>query len=228
MSIFQDKQVIVTGGTGALGAAVVRRLLEEGADCHVTCQSRQELDGLSWADQVTVHVGDLGDEETVRGIYGHLDRLFGSIHVAGGFAMGDIQDTSLDQFDHMMTMNARTCFLCCREAVIAMRAAGGVGRIVNVGARPVLQPAGGMISYTTSKAAVASITQCLAAELHGEDILVNAVLPSIMDTPSNRKAMPDADFDAWPKLDDVATTICFLAGPNMLTSGALVPVYGRS
>jgi NAD(P)-dependent dehydrogenase (short-subunit alcohol dehydrogenase family) len=88
-------------------------------------------------------------------------------------------------------------------------------------------PAGGMIAYSTSKAAVASITQCLADELKSDRILVNAVVPSIMDTPANRNAMPDAKFDNWPKVNQVARAIAFLAGPeNALTSGALVPVYG--
>ena len=109
-----------------------------------------------------------------------------------------------------------------------MRRDAGGGRLVNVGARPAVEPAGGMIAYTTSKAAVTSMTQCLAKELLEESILVNAVLPSIMDTPANRAAMPDADFDAWPSVEAVAETIAWLASPeNTLTTGALVPVYGR-
>ena len=129
-------------------------------------------------------------------------------------------------------LNAVTCFLCCREAIRAMRRGGdtGVGgRIVNVAARPVVQPAGGMLAYTTAKAGVASLTQCLADEVRSDRILVNAVLPSIMDTPANRAAMPDADHSAWPEVDEVAETMVFLASPeNALTSGALVPVYGRA
>ena len=110
-----------------------------------------------------------------------------------------------------------------------MRSSGSEGRIVNVAARPALEPAGGMLAYTTSKAAVASITECLAKEVIQEGILVNAVVPSIMDTPANRAGMPDADFSSWPSVKFVADTIVGLASPsNQLTSGALVPVYGKA
>jgi NAD(P)-dependent dehydrogenase (short-subunit alcohol dehydrogenase family) len=109
-----------------------------------------------------------------------------------------------------------------------MRKSGG-GRIVNVSSRPALVPTGGMIAYTTAKAAVSSITQCLAEEVKPDGILVNAVVPSIMDTPANRAAMPKADFSKWPKVEEVAAAILFLAsGENALTSGALVPVYGKA
>ena len=109
------------------------------------------------------------------------------------------------------------------------RPAADGGRIVNVVARPALQPSGGMLAYSTSKAAVASLTQCLADEVRADGILVNAVAPSIMDTPANRQGMPDADFDAWPKVEDVARTMVWLASPaNALTTGTLVPVYGRA
>ena len=128
----------------------------------------------------------------------------------------------------MLDLNLMTCFLCCREATRAFRRTNQGGRIVNVAARPAVQPVGGMVAYTTSKAAVASLTQCLAEEVKAEDVLVNAVLPSIMDTPANRQAMPDADYDAWTKVEQVAEAVIFLASPlNAVISGALVPVYGR-
>src|ERR1041385_9255529 len=108
---------------------------------------------------------------------------------------------------------------------------GGGGRIVNVAARPGLIPerGAGMVPYTASKAAVAAITQALAAEVAGRGILVNAVAPSIMDTPANRASMPQADHTKWPKVAEVASTIAFLASPeNTVTRGGLVPVYGKS
>ncbi len=118
--------------------------------------------------------------------------------------------------------------MCCREATRNFRRGGAGGRIVNVAARPAVQPAGGMIAYSASKSAVASITQSLAEEVKAEGILVNAVLPSLMDTPANRSAMPGADFSKWPQVEQVAQAIIFLAGPqNALTSGALLPVYGK-
>ena len=129
----------------------------------------------------------------------------------------------------MWRLNTLTCFLACREAVRAMRAAGAGGRLVNVAARPVLQPAADMTAYVAAKAGVAALTQALAVELAADRILVNAVVPSIIDTPANRAAMPRADYASWPKPAQIAETIAFLASEaNGLTSGALVPVYGRA
>ena len=125
--------------------------------------------------------------------------------------------------------NLISCFLCCRAAVNAMRGHGG--RIINVAARPALEwrSGAGMAAYTVAKAGVAALTVALAEEVAKDGILVNAVAPSIMDTPANRKAMPKAEFDAWPKVDEVAATIVFLASPdNKVTRGAIVPVYGTS
>ena len=126
--------------------------------------------------------------------------------------------------------NLVSCFLCCRAAVKAMQARTG-GRIVNVAARPALEPrsGAGMTAYTIAKNGVATLTIALAEEVAKDGILVNAVAPSIMDTLSNRKAMPKADFDKWPKVEEVAATILFLASPdNKVTRGAIVPVYGKS
>ena len=111
-----------------------------------------------------------------------------------------------------------------------MRASGG-GRIVNVAARPALEPrtGAGMSAYTASKAAVAALTAALGEELAKDNILVNAIAPSILDTPANRQAMPKANYDLWPKVEEVAATIAFLASPeNVVTRSAIVPVYGRS
>ena len=176
-----------------------------------------------------MHQVELTDEDAVAAMYSGIDAPWASIHIAGGFAMGPVEAMSAADFEAMYRMNVVTTFLCCREAVRAMRAGGNGGRIVNVGARTVLDPAAGMLAYTTSKAAVASLTQCLAKEVIEDSILVNAILPSMMDTAVNRAAMPDADFDTWPKVDQVAEAIGFLASPgNTLTTGALVPVYGRA
>ena len=128
-------------------------------------------------------------------------------------------------------MNFVTAFLCCRAAVNAIGKTGAGGRIVNVAARPALEwrSGAGMAAYTASKAAVAALTVALAEEVAKDGILVNAVAPSIMDTRMNREAMPKADHAAWPKVEEVAATILFLASPeNKVTRGAIVPVYGKS
>lgn len=205
------RHVVVTGGTGALGRALVAWLGEAGAVCHVP------------------HGVDLTDEAATVAFYDGLPGVWASIHLVGGFAMASLGETSLADFRGQHDVNAVTCFLSCREAARRMRGAGG--RIVNVAARPAVLPhlGKGMAAYTAAKAAVASLTQVLAAELAGDGILVNCVLPSTMDTPANRGSMPDADFTCWPKTEEVAQVIGTLASPaNTLTSGALVPVYGRA
>lgn len=245
------RRMVVTGGTGFLGAAVVRALLDAGASCDVTWHSDSEGRHLPPAsDRLRLHRVDVTDEQEVAALYAGMNDLWASVHLVGAFSAAPVADTSADDFLSMFRTNALTAFLCCREAVRAIRrsveraagaggegGAGGAGgggnlrggRIVNVGARPAVTPVGGMIAYSASKAAVASVTQSLAEEVKAERILVNAVLPSIMDTGANRKAMPAANFDDWPKVEEVARWIAFLASPaNALTSGALVPVYGRA
>ena len=227
---FSGREAVVTGGTGALGRAVVGRLVGAGATVHVPVYAAEELEGFPYGEHeaVRLHEGlDLSVEVDVARLFGATTSLYTSIHVAGGFAMGPIASTSLDVWDHLIQMNATTCFLSCREAVKAMD--GREGRIVNVAARPVLVPTGQMTAYAASKAAVAALTLSLAEELSESSIWVNAIVPSIIDTPANRAAMPDVDPSAWPKPDEIAETIAFLASPqNSVTRGALVPVYGKS
>jgi len=227
---FTNRHVVVTGGTGALGAAVVDLLVAGGATCHVP--AHRAPDPASRRERVHVAPGvDLTDEAKVTAFYESLPALWGSVHCAGAFDMSPIADTSLKAFCQMVDVNLITCFLCSREAVRKIRAARDPlgGRVVNVGSKPALVPVGGTIGYSAAKAAVHALTVNLSEELAAERIWVNAVVPSTMDTPANRKAMPKADFEKWPKLEEVAATIVFLASPqNGVTRGALVPVYGRS
>lgn len=222
-----ERHVVITGGTGALGSAVVARMLRDGVRCHVTYVDDAELARFAHKDAVELHRVDCGDERAVQAFYASLPSVAASIHIVGGFTMAKVQDTTLADFERMFHLNTVTAFLCCREAVARMRPNGG--RIVNVAARPALEPGAGKLAYTVSKAAVASLTVALAREVTSEGIFVNAVAPDTMDTAANRAAMPKADFSRWAKLEDVAETIAFLTGPgNNLTSGAIVPVYGRS
>lgn len=232
--MFEDRHIVVTGGAGALGRAVVVRLVAAGATVHVPVRGAGEADALADSGHeriVAVPGVDLADADGVATFYERIGPLWASIHVAGGFGMAKIADTAPEDFARLMETNARTCFLCCRAAVAAMRRAGGGGRIVNVAARPALEPrsGSGMVAYTASKAAVAALTAALAQEVIGDGILVNAVAPSIIDTPANREAMPGAKHEAWPKPDEIAATIVHLASPaNAVTRGAVIPVYGRS
>jgi NAD(P)-dependent dehydrogenase (short-subunit alcohol dehydrogenase family) len=229
---FEGCHVVVTGGTGALGTAVVGRLLDGGATCHVPNIADKEIAGFKYRthSKVALATGvELTDQSKVDAFYAGLPTLWASIHVAGGFAMAPLADAGAEAFHAMVNQNALTCYLCCRAAAARIRSAGKGGRIVNVAARPGLEPrsGAGMALYTASKAAVAALTQSLAEELAKDGIWVNAVAPSTLDTAANRAAMPKADHAAWPKVDDVARVIAFLASPaNRVARGGVVPVYG--
>lgn len=234
MSDFANRHVVVTGGTGALGIAVVGALLEAGAVCHVPYRSEGEAQHFPHREHKNVTLGALGnlaDEAAVTAYYGGIAKLWASIHIAGGFAFAPIEKSDKALLMGQIESNLVSAYLCSRAAVSAMRSAGAGGRIVNVVARPALEPRHGasMTAYAASKAGVAALTQALAEEVVKDGILVNAVAPSTMDTPANRKSMPKADFSAWPKVEEVAATILFLASPqNAVTRGGIVPVYGKS
>jgi NAD(P)-dependent dehydrogenase (short-subunit alcohol dehydrogenase family) len=233
---FRDRHVVITGGAGALGTAVVEALVQSGAVCHVPCLDEAEAQRFRLREhkQVTLTVtGSLADEAAIARLYGAIGPLWASIHIAGGFAAAPLVDTSVATLRQQLDMNLVSCALCCRAALKAMARdmAGGGGRIVNVAARAALEwrSGAGMTAYTASKAAVAALTVALAEEVAKDGILVNAVAPSILDTPANRAAMPKADHALWPKVEEVAATIVFLASPeNRVTRGAVVPVYGKS
>jgi NAD(P)-dependent dehydrogenase (short-subunit alcohol dehydrogenase family) len=238
---FAGAHVVVTGGTGALGRAVVGALRRLGAVCHVPNLIAAELADSPFGGDAGVHLArdvDVAEEAAVRRYYEALPPLWASIHLAGGFAMAPVGEISAAAFAAQWRLNALSAFLCSAAAVAAIRrrrepGPGGArgGRIVNIAARPALEPrtGAGMIAYTAAKAAVAALTEALAQELVAEEIWVNAVAPSIIDTPANRAAMPGAAFADWVAPADLAAAIAFLAAPeNRATRGAVVPVYGRS
>jgi NAD(P)-dependent dehydrogenase (short-subunit alcohol dehydrogenase family) len=230
---YQGRTVVITGGTGGLGTAVVEALLAAGATCHVPYRVEAEAQAFRHRDhkQVTLYPQvDLTDEAAVGRFYQKIPELWASIHLAGGFTAGRIAAAGKSVLASQLDVNVTTCYLCCRSAIMAMATSSAGGRIVNVAARPALEwrTGAGMAAYAASKAAVAALTVALAEEVAKDGVLVNAVAPSILDTPANRKAMPKADHAAWPKVEDVAQTILFLASPdNRVTRGAVVPVYGR-
>jgi NAD(P)-dependent dehydrogenase (short-subunit alcohol dehydrogenase family) len=229
---FRDRHIVVTGGAGALGGAVVGALIEAGAFCHVPCHNEAEAQRFPLRDNKKVALtvtGSLSDEQAVARFYGVIPQLWASIHLAGGFAAGKLAEADVAALQAQIDTNLVSCLLCCRAAVQAF--GGNGGRIVNVAARPALEwrTGAGMVAYAVSKAAVAALTAALAEEVVKDGILVNAVAPSTMDTPANRGAMPKVDFSLWPKVEEVAATILFLASAdNRVTRGAIVPVYGKS
>ena len=231
---FLDRHIVVSGGAGALGTAVVEALAAAGAICHVPCLHEAEKQSCRLQESKNVRLavaGNLADEAVVARFYQGIAPLWASIHIAGGFAFAPLREAEVASIRQQIDMNLVSCMLCCRAAVQAMTASGTGGRIVNISARPGLEWRSGanMAAYAASKAGVAAFTAALAEEVVKDGILVNAVAPSTMDTPANRQSMPKADFALWPKVEEVAATILFLASPdNRVTRGAIVSVYGKS
>ena len=209
---YRDRHVVVTGGTGALGTAVVEALLRAGAWCHVPYRNEAAIDGHPHRRHSRVSftaVGDLADEAAVMRYYEGMTPLWASIHLAGAYASAPLVGADKALLMEQLESNLVSAYLCARASALAMRRTGSGGRIVNVAARQALEPrlGAGSVAYTIAKGGVAALTTALGAELAGEGILVNAVAPSIMDSPANRKAMPKADFASWPKVEDVAATL---------------------
>ena len=238
---FHGAHIVVSGGTGALGRAVVETLIESGAVCHIPNLVAEEMSGFPFTGHPRVHIArgvDLTNEAAVQAFYAEVPPLWASIQIAGGFGMAPLVDISAADFEHQFRMNTLTSFLCAREAVRSFRTRPVVpgsdlvgGRIVNISARQALEPrlGAGAVAYTVATAAVAAMTQSLGEELAAEGIWVNAVAPSILDTPANRASMPDADFTRWIRVRDVADVIRTLVSPaNRTVRGCVVPVYGRS
>ena len=222
----------MTGGAGALGTSVVAAFADAGAVVHVPVRGPSNPAGGADLRVHTVGGVDLTDEAAVVEFYAGLpDALWASVHLAGGFAMAPLTETSLADLRAQLDINLVTTFLCCREAVrrFRRRGTGEGGRLVNVASRAALQPEKGKAAYSAAKAGVVSLTTSLAEELRAEGIAVNDVAPGTIDTAANRAAMPGADATRFVPAPQIADVIVYLASPaNRVVSGAIVPVYGRS
>ena len=239
MADLDGKVAIVTGGTGALGGAVVKAFLEAGAA--VVAPHRRAGD----LEELRAHAGivaeaplsgmalDLTDEEAVARAYAEAAGQQGGIdilvNVAGGFGGGQpVHETPWSLWQQQLDLNLKTTVLSCKAAVPHMLARGG-GSIVNVGTRTATQPGRKLAAYAASKRAVIQLTEALAAELLDQNITANVVLPSTIDTPTNRKGDPTAGGGRWVQPAEIARVIVFLAGPGArVISGATIPVYGKA
>lgn len=228
--------VLVTGGTGALGRAVVGELLEAGARVVVPWiveGEREELESLYEGSELAAVEANLledgGPERAVETAIAQGNRLVALVNLAGGFSMeGRLHEAPPEELERMLDLNLRTAWRACRAAVPAMLTAGG-GAIVCVGARTALQPSRGASAYAISKSAVLALVSALDADYRDDGIRANAIVPSIIDTPANRQAMPEADHASWPKPEELARVVRFLCSEDCeCTSGAAIPVYGRT
>lgn len=224
----QGKVIAVTGASGALGAAVVAALSATGVRVGAIDRGRAIITpGASH-----FHVGgvDLSDpaqaSAAIAAIASHFGRLDGLVNVAGAFAWQSVAEGDPATWSRLYAVNVLTALHASRAAIPHL-VKSPTGRIVNVGAMAALRAGAGMGAYAASKAGVHRLTEALAAELKGK-VTVNAVLPSTIDTPANRRDMPDVDFSAWVRLDELAAVILFLAGDAAsAVTGALLPVAGR-
>ncbi|HSU89407.1 MAG TPA: SDR family oxidoreductase [Terriglobia bacterium] len=231
---FKEKLVLVAGGTGALGRAVTLSFLDELARVIVTYRRQEEFDALNKAaganaSSLEGHQVDVTDEAAVRrvieGILAKSGRVDVLVNTVGAYAGGaTLWETDSKTFDQMLALNLRSGYVLCRAIVpVMLKQRSGV--IANVSSRAAVDHAAGMAAYAASKAAAVAMIDSLAAELKDKGVRVNSILPSIIDTDTNRKAMPGADFTKWPKPKDIARVILFLCSEEAgLIHGASVPV----
>jgi NAD(P)-dependent dehydrogenase (short-subunit alcohol dehydrogenase family) len=220
--------VLVAGGTGYLGSAVVRELLSSGFEVAATWIVESERERLV-SEPVELIEVDLFDPAAVDAAVARVGDLEAVANLVGGFADGPrVHETDPEDFARLMRLNVTPAFLLARAAMPRLIERGG-GAFVGVSARTALRPYPGAAAYATSKAAVLALIQALDVEYRREGVRCNAILPSVIDTPANREAQPDADHSKWVAPEEIAKVVRFLVSADSApTSGAAVPVYGRA
>jgi NAD(P)-dependent dehydrogenase (short-subunit alcohol dehydrogenase family) len=224
--------VLVAGGTGALGSAVVRELLDSGYECTLTWIVDQERERAEaeFGDRAAFVRADLIDPQGgADAAVAAVEDLEAVVDLVGGFFSGPLaHETAWEDFDRMLRLNVAPAFNLACAAMPRMLQRGG-GSFVAVSARPALRPFAGAAAYVTGKAAVLAFVQALDADYRSKGIRANAILPSVIDTPANRAAEPDADYSRWVQPSEIAKVIRFLVSDDCaITSGAAIPVYGRA
>lgn len=230
--MFSGKVIIVTGAAGNVGSALAVLLASRGARIAAVDTARERLEAVTASLPGSGHLAlaeyDLTDPAAANALIARVrdtcGRLDGVGATVGGFAMAKLADAGLEQWDAMFSLNVKTTWNIYRAAVPAIRAAGG-GALVGIGSAAGLKGSGEMAAYSATKSAVMRLTESLADELRLDRIRVNAVLPTTIDTPQNRAAMPDADTSRWVKPSEVAEAIAFLLSDQASgVTGALLPV----
>jgi NAD(P)-dependent dehydrogenase (short-subunit alcohol dehydrogenase family) len=230
---FSGKTALIAGGTGGLGSAVALAFLAEGAKVHVTYRVDEELSSLKKlaGESARLEGGrvDVTDEDKTREFVQSIGVIDILVNCVGAYAGGPpLWETGVNVLDRMLDLNLRSGFILSR-AIVPLMLKQHSGAIVNISSRAAFDHAAGAGAYAASKAASLAMIDSLAADLKGSGIRVNTVLPSIIDTEANRRAMPKADFQSWPKPREVAAVILFLSSDEAkLIHGAAVPVYGAN
>jgi NAD(P)-dependent dehydrogenase (short-subunit alcohol dehydrogenase family) len=223
--------VLIAGGTGALGTAVVRELLDAGHECNVTWIADVEVERgrAEFGDRANYIRADLLDPAEADAAVAAVSDLEAVVDLVGGFASGPlVHETTLEDFERMMRLNLTPAFHLARAAMPRLVERGG-GSFVAVSARPALRPFAGASAYVTAKAAVLAFVQAVDADYRQQGIRANAILPSVIDTPANRDAQPDADYSRWVQPVEIARVVRFLVSDDAaVVTGGAIPVYGRA
>jgi NAD(P)-dependent dehydrogenase (short-subunit alcohol dehydrogenase family) len=237
MNTLKDKIAIVTGGTGALGKAITTAFLEAGAKVvctYIVDKEKRECLSLTkkHKDRIVFIRADVTKKKDVIHMITDTTRKFKRVdllvNVVGGFAFSYIKDTDEKTWDLMMNLNLKSAFLCSKY-VLPQMIKQNYGKMVNISSRPALKGSAGVGAYSASKAGVLNLTETIADEIKDYEINVNAVLPSTIDTPANRRDMPEADFSKWVKPEAIARVIVFLSSDcSKPINGAGIPVYGKA
>jgi NAD(P)-dependent dehydrogenase (short-subunit alcohol dehydrogenase family) len=225
---------LITGGTGGLGAAVTRAFLDGGWRVVVPVYDEAERERVPAHERLVLEPADLLDPPSVAAVAAiaagdEAVPLRAVVNLVGGFAAGErVHATPVDDFEAQLRLNLRPTYLVCQATLEHLQAAGG-GAIVCVSSRAALRPFAGAAGYVVGKAAVLAFVDALAEEYRSDDIRANAILPSVIDTPLNRRSMPDADHSRWVAPEQIAAVVRFLCEDGSKPiSGAHVPVYGRA
>jgi NAD(P)-dependent dehydrogenase (short-subunit alcohol dehydrogenase family) len=228
-----ERSALITGGTGGLGAAVTAEFLEAGWRVVVPWVAEQELERVQRREGLELVQADLFEPDAVRPVVESAGGDPGAplravVNLVGGFAAGGrVHETPIDEFERQFRLNLRPTYLVTAGALPYLLDGGGA--IVCVGTRAALRPFSGAAGYIASKRAVLAFVEALAVEYRDEGVRANAVLPSVIDTPANRQATPDADFSKWVPPAEIARVIRFLVSDESAPiSGAGIPVYGRA
>lgn len=230
--MFIGKVIIVTGAAGNVGSALATLLSQRGARVAAVDTVKERLEpvvaGLSDSNHLALSAYDLTDPKATEALVAEVEAKCGRLDAVGttvgGFAMAKLAEAGLEQWEHMFALNVKTTWNIYRAAVPAIRRAGG-GALCGIGSAAGLRGSGEMAAYGATKSAVMRLTESLADELRPDGIRVNAVLPSTIDTPQNRAAMPGADTSRWVKPTEVAEAMAWLMSDAASgVSGALLPV----